>query len=320
MLLLGRMLSAPAVHFVLLGGALFLLVGSRPPASPSRAEDAIVLTVADVERLRRAWADQHGTPPNAAEEARVVETALDEEVLHREALALGLDRDDPLVRERLVQLARLLDEGPVEDEEALEGSARALGLERTDVVVRRYLVQAVRLLAAGPRGTNLPTEAALTAYFDQHRDEFANPSRVRLTHVYLSADRRGAALDREAAALLHRFRRERIAPDVAPTLGDPFARGSDIALEAEAALDRTFGPGFAVAVAELPQASWNGPVRSAYGLHLVWVHERVPARVPALAEVRSRVVLRLLRERRDARVRAVTAALRKRYEIRVDGG
>jgi hypothetical protein len=83
-------------------------------------------------------------------------------------------------------------------------------------------------------------------------------------------------------------------------------------------LDRTFGPGFAAAVAAVPERSWTGPVRSAYGLHLVWVHERVSARVPQPPAVLSRVVLRLLREHRDARTRAVIAGLRKRYAIRTD--
>ena len=71
-------------------------------------------------------------------------------------------------------------------------------------------------------------------------------------------------------------------------------------------------------MAAAPLAAWAGPIPSSYGLHLVWVHEREPAGVPALGAVRSRVVHALLEERRQARLRERMAALRARYDIRVD--
>jgi parvulin-like peptidyl-prolyl isomerase len=61
-----------------------------------------------------------------------------------------------------------------------------------------------------------------------------------------------------------------------------------------------------------------GPVRSSYGLHLVWVDERSPARVPPLAAVRSQVAHRLLAERGEERLRARLRTLRARYEITVE--
>jgi hypothetical protein len=317
--LLVRLARVPALHFVLIGGTLFLLAGRSQPGATVRERRTIVLGAADVARLRSEWAQQHGAPPGPAEEAALVVTAIDEEVLHREALALGLDRNDPLVRARLVQLARYLEEGPVEDEEALERDARALGLDRTDVVLRRYLVQGMRLLAAGPRGAELPAETELQAYLDRHGGEFAQPSRVRLSHVYLSAERRPATLERDARALLARLRSERVSPERAAALGDPFVRGSRLPPAPEADLERTFGPGFAAATRTLPPEAWSGPVPSTYGLHLLWVHERTPARVPALAEVRGQVLHRVLRERREERVRQAIAGMHSRYEIRVAG-
>jgi hypothetical protein len=317
-----RALRAPAVHFVLLGATLVALARwSGPPlprhaAAPGRT---IVFGAADVERVRREWTMEHGVPPAPAEERRLIDDAIEDEVLYREALRIGLDRDDPVVRTRLVQLARYLEEGPTEDEPALETEARALGLDRTDVVVRRYLVESVRLVVAGRQQAELPSEAALAAYLARHADTFAQPPRMRFVHVYLSADRHGASLARDARALAARLRAGDVPLADAPALGDPFPRGAAVPLEPAADVDRRFGGGFAAALASAPLGTWTGPIASAYGLHLVWVQEREPARVPPLAEVRGQVLHRLLRERRAERVRAVLARLRRQYDVRVDG-
>jgi hypothetical protein len=181
-----RLARAPALHFVLLGGVLFGLMRLFGPTAPRAAFEpgrTIVFETADIARLRNEWTLQHGVAPAPAEERALIEAAIDDEVLYREALRVGLDRDDPVVRTRLVQLARYLEEGPIEDEASLERDARALGLDRTDLIVRRHLVQAARLVAAGPQEEALPTEAALEGYLARHAGAFAQPPRTRFVHA-----------------------------------------------------------------------------------------------------------------------------------------
>jgi hypothetical protein len=316
------LMRTPVLHFVLLGGVLFALVRSFGPTASRGGSDpgrVIVLTAADVDRVRTQWIMEHGLPPAPAEERSLIEAAIDDEVLYREALRIGLDRDDPVVRTRLGQLTRYLGEGPTEDEASLEREARTLGLDRTDLVVRRYLIQSVRLLAAGPQAAELPAEATLQTYLARHAEAFTQPPRTRFVHVYLSADRHGTNLARDARALAARLRAQGIPPDAAPALGDPFPRGALVPLEPAVDIDRRFGSGFAEALAAAPLETWAGPFGSAYGLHLVWVQEREPARVPPLADVRGQVLHRVLRERRAERVQAAVAALRRRYDIRIQG-
>ena len=88
---------------------------------------------ADVLAVRDEWKRRHGGAPGPAVMARLVADAVDEEVLHREALAAGLDRTDPLVRDRLARLGRFLDTngsgaGGTFDDEARADEARRLGL------------------------------------------------------------------------------------------------------------------------------------------------------------------------------------------------
>jgi hypothetical protein len=168
----------------------------------------------------------------------------------------------------------------------------------------------MRLAAGRLDAAALPTEADERAYLKAHESELATPARIRFTQVYLGRARHGDGLDASADALLAALRRDEVPPERAPALGDPFPTGSEVGPLSAADVDRRFGPGFAAALDGATPGAWAGPIRSSYGLHVVWVHERLAAAVPSLDAVRGRVVHRLLRERQDARARARIAALR----------
>jgi hypothetical protein len=269
---------SPAAHFVVLGAALFGLRALVAPPDPAAAP-----------------------------------MPSDEEILYREALAHGLDAQDA-VRERLARLARFVGADPVEDEAVLAREARALGLDREDLVVRRQLVRTMRLTLGALDRRDLPDDAALARHLAAHADAYRMPDRVRLTQVFLSAARRGAALERDAAVLLAQLRAG-VPPDAAPRLGDPAIAGASIGPASRAEVTQALGPDAAAAVASAPAATWLGPLRSPWGLHLVWVHERTPGRVPPLAAVRARVLHAVLAERRAARVDAAMGALRARWGV-----
>ena len=314
-----RLFGAPALHFLIIGAA--LLAGdrwlhARATHAPEPGAAAITISRADRARLREEFAEQWGRPPKRDEERTLIRAAIDDEVLYREALARGLDRRDRLVRTRLAQLAAFVDEPGGEAD--LTEDARRLGLDRSDLVVRRHLIQAMRLVASRRTADTL-TEADAAAWYEAQRERFTQPPRVDLEHVYLGRDRRGAALAGDAAALLARLRRDGIPPDHAAPLGDPFIRGATVRAATAADLDRSFGPGFADAVAQAPAGEWHGPIASAYGLHLVWVRKRTPASLPALDAVRNQVVHGLLKERERGQLRRRLATLRRQYAIVVEG-
>jgi hypothetical protein len=155
-----RWLREPLVHLVVLGSVLF--VAQRwlaPPAVPRK----IVLSDAVLQGLRQEYVRRNGSAPTPDAEAALVQRFIDDEVLYREALALGLDRGDIIVRRRLVQKMEFL----TEDQEALPE----------------------------------PTEAELQAYAAAHPERYAVPERVALRHVFVSADRHGTAAESIAADL-----------------------------------------------------------------------------------------------------------------------
>lgn len=314
--LLTRLLRTPALHFLVLGGALFAYGPWRQ--GPAHRTTPIVITTADVDRVRREWTLEQGEPPGPRVVKALLKAAIDDEVLHREALDRGLDRDSRAVRERLVHLARFLADAPAEEATSASDEARRLGLERSDVVIRRHLVQTMRLLLGALPPSASPSAADLAAYLERHPERFREPERVSLTHVYLSGDRRGPALEESALRLLTEFWRDGADPELAAARGDPFVHGPRLVRVSQADIDRVFGPGFSEAMAVAEPGTWWGPVGSTYGLHLVWVHERVASGLPRLAAVRSQVVQLWLRERREERVHARLRALRRRYGISID--
>lgn len=314
---MSRLVRAPALHFLVAGGVLFALHAWWRGTAPSGPRPRIVFDAAAVERLRQDWTATHGAPPDAAAERTLIAHAIDEEVLHREALAAGLDRRDPLVRARLADLGRFLADAREETGD-VEREARRLGLASHDVVARRHLISALRLALSRPAAADLPDASALRAHLAAHAGHFEEPARVRLTHVYLARDRRGAARERDAGEMLAALRGARVSPDAAPARGDPFLHGAHLPAASHADLVRLFGAGFADALRDAPPGVWLGPVQSSYGLHLVWVHDRAEARLPALDTVRTRVAHRVIAERGQARLRQRLAALRAGYDVVVE--
>src|SRR5262249_10572762 len=144
----------------------------------------------------------------------------DEEILFREAIARGLDRDRS-VRNWLVEQMQVLSEDRDADPERLYARARALGLDRTDLVVRRILVQKMRLLATH-LDERQPSETELATYYAAHRDDYAAPARISFWHVFVSANGRGAAVARDAAALHDLLERAGRPPVDAMVAGDAF--------------------------------------------------------------------------------------------------
>jgi hypothetical protein len=298
-----RWLRAPLVHFVAGGAAVFWLVHAPPQPRPA----AIVVTAADVDRLRLDYTRETGLEPTSADEAALVDKAIQEEVLFREALARGLDRYDRSVRNWLVEQMRVLDD-TTEDPDRLYARARTLGLDRTDLVVRRILVQKMRLLAART-GKRRPSDAELEAFYAGHREEYRPPDRVTFWHVFVH---RGA----DAGALLARVRDD--APEVAVRQGESFAVPPHVIAQSPAQVEKLFGAELAETVQHAETRTWIGPVPSPYGLHLVWIQAREPGTPPPLAAVRERVLERWQNQERRRRVSALLRDLERRYPLHVE--
>lgn len=112
----------PLVHFLLAGAVIFALNGLRGTPEPAGSQ-RIIVTVAQVERMAGLWQKTWGRPPSEAELQALVRDHIKEEVYYREALKLGLDVNDTVIRRRLRQKMEFLTSA---DAESIEPTDDAL--------------------------------------------------------------------------------------------------------------------------------------------------------------------------------------------------
>jgi peptidyl-prolyl cis-trans isomerase C len=162
---LKRILKEPLMHFLLIGGAIFAIAAWRGRTGGGVPTTARIEVTAEViDRLRSAYEKQFGQAPDEQQLRGLVTANIREEVLYREALALGLDRDDTIVRRRMAQKMEFLT-GDLAD------------------------------LAE-------PTEASVRAFFERNAARYARPAQVSFRHVYFSKERRGSKCEAEAREAL----------------------------------------------------------------------------------------------------------------------
>ena len=244
-----RLLKEPLAHFLVLGGLIFAGHGLLD-RDGARAPGRIVVSQGQLESMRVGFTRTWHRPPTPEEWEGLIRDRVREEVYCREAMALGLDRDDTIIRRRLRQKMEFISE---------------------DIAARTQ-----------------PTEAELGAYLAAHPESFRVEPRFTFSHVYLNPEKHGENLARDAARLLAQLRQAGARAD-APELGDPFLLEHRFASVPASDVEKQFGKGFASKLAGIPPGEWQGPVESGYGVHLVLVSERAEGGLPALADVREAV-------------------------------
>lgn len=272
-----RFLREPLVHFLTLGAILFG-IGILRGEGAGPAANRIAITPGAIERLLAGFRLTWQRPPTQAEFSGLVEEYLKEEVLYREALEMGLDRDDQIIRRRMRQKLEFLTADLVESFE--------------------------------------PTEEELQAYLDANPGPYRQETTVTFLQAYIG-ERDGPEQDEaRALALLEELRTNpNTDPE---QMGDPFMHPGAFWEMAERDLSGVFGEEFAAQVLELPVGDWSGPVTSAFGLHVVRLDALEPGRPSELWEVRDAVHRDLLSDRTRETDERYFEALLARYTVTVE--
>jgi hypothetical protein len=272
------MLREPLLHFLALGATLFLYFEWKGGVS-GPGSNRIVITEGIVQTLGAGFTRTWHRPPTRDELKGLVDEHVKEEIATREAIAIGLDRDD--------------------------------------TVIRRRLRQKLEFLVDGAEAEAVPTDAELEQWLEKHPGVFPAEPRVALRQVFVNTARRGASGRAESEKLLVRLRAAGPGASI-ETLGDPSMLPAELPPGPLSEVERTFGAKFASGAHDLPLGQWSGPVESAYGLHLVLVAERVAAPRPALADVRPLVVRELLAERQRTQLQDLYKGLLGKYTVTIE--
>ncbi len=243
-----------------------------PAPAPSRQ---IVLTLDQLTRLATVFEAQWGREPTPQELDKLVEAEVKEEILYREGLALGLDKDDE--------------------------------------IVRRRMAQKMQFLAEDVAAAHQPTEVELKAWFAENAKLFEEPARVSFRHLYFSPDRRGAKAEADARKALSEVKGE--PQDIKFADADPFMFQDFYRDKTAKYLDKEFGPPFTAAAEKLPAGSWQGPIQSGFGWHLLFVDTVIPARAPAFEEIEPDVKQAWLADQKEKAVRKAYEDMRSKYTV-----
>ncbi|MDJ0928188.1 MAG: peptidylprolyl isomerase [Gammaproteobacteria bacterium] len=274
--MIGKLLREPLVHFLAIGAVLFLIYGLMNDGGP--ADDQIVVTQADIERMIEIFGRQWRRPPTQSELEGLINQQIREEVLFREALALGLDKDDTIIRRRLAQKMEFI-------------------AEDLSAIVE-------------------PTEEDLASFYTENADTFAEPAVLSFSHIYFSPDKRGAATRADAELVLQEMRAAGTTDS--RDRGDRFLMQLEYRRVSEQDVATLFGSRFAAELFANAEDGWTGPIESGFGLHLVRITDREASRIPPLADVRERVLQEYQYAQKRAADEALVEGLKVQYEIIVE--
>ncbi len=274
---LQALLREPLMHFLLIGAALFFVFDQV--GDPVEVDNRIIISQADLDILANDWLRRTGRPPSPQQVEQQLRQYIREQVLSREAVNLGLDRDDVIIRRRLAQKMQFLfdDLGQVPD----------------------------------------PTDADLNVFMSKHVERFTLPATLSFSHIFLDPDSRGEAIQAQAQQLISRLQESNAVVDTSE-LGDPILLPLQFDIQTRLQISNLFGDEFAGQVYSLPVNRWSEPVASGYGLHLVYVHSRTAARVQPLAEVRQSIIRQWQTAKQQELNDLFYQGIQQRYEIILD--
>ncbi len=270
-----KILAEPLVHFFLIGALLFGLFAVMKDSGGSSREK-IVISENDREALQANFARTWQRNPTKEELDGLVEDKIRNEIAYREALAMGLDKDDPYIRQRLRMKMELL----FEDINSL----------------------------------NPPTDKELESFLEQNQDEFREEARISFSHIYLDAAKHKKTLEHDVEALLALLDQS-TAPMDLEAYGDPTMLPKTYGPTPVSVIDRQFGAGFSSHLDPTRIGVWQGPIPSGYGYHLVMINDYRADRTPELADIKAMVEREYLARQRKEFKEVTYAKLREKYEI-----
>lgn len=213
---------------------------------------------------------------------QIIQEYVREEVLYREAMALGLDQEDYIIKRRMIQKVEFMTEGVV------------------DALI-------------------VPTDKEVNQYYQENKENYFLPPLVTFTHVFFSIEQRNREQAAKSAEKEYKYLNKHAAPfEMATSRGDRFHYHTNYVERDPEYVASHFSKTFAERIFEAsPSYQWIGPFESIYGYHLVMVTSSEPGRYPELTEIRDKVKQDTKYWQKQQRNSETIQALVDTYEVKV---
>lgn len=278
---LPRILKEPLIQFLLIGACIYGAYGLLGTPAEDTSDTDIVVSAERITGFVAQWKSRWNRPPTRVELDGVIDRYIREEILYRQALAMGLGEDDPVTRRRMAQKLEFM----------TSDLARVIE----------------------------PTEGELEAYLQGNLEQFREADQVTFLQVFFDPDKRDDATFEDANTTLLELQAAG-APNTDLRAGDSTMLQSYYQAATPLEISRQLGQGFTASLMELEPSSWQGPILSGYGVHLVYIYDRTHAPAPALTEVEEQVFEAWQQQRLEEFNELFYEGLKERHQIIIEDG
>lgn len=270
-----RILNEPMMHFLIIGGLVFLLYAWSDSGATVGGNHRIIINDALVSDLKFEWSKKWGRPPTQSQTEHLIQQYIKDEVRYRQARRMGLYKNDATVRNRLIKKLIFITED--------------LGVDLS------------------------PTKKEIAQFFESHTEDFRVPAQFSFRQVFFSTDHRPDARA-DAKALLVAYQ-QTDSGRASRKSGDLFLGRKTFTNAPADRVEEVFGKDFVQALKDAPVDQWAGPIRSVYGFHLVYVEQHRKPYLPTLAQVYDEVLFAYQETQRQLANQRVYKMMRKKYTV-----
>jgi len=277
----------PLFHFLLIGSLLYISLEVWVPNTNNKTSQIITLEPKALvqflqfqnKSFNAQTAQKKYAVLSAEEKRQLIDDYIREEVMFREAISLGLEEDDQIIRRRLIQKIEFINLGFQSELEAI-------------------------------------SEVELSTYFNQHLTQYIIDASVTFTHVFFDQSLHKDKTFELANKTLATLNKTAVPFSKAARYGQRFFFHRNYVDRTPAFIGSHFGDEFSKQIFTLtPGPVWHGPIESAYGYHLVLLTKNEASRTPVLQEVASEVLGDLQRIRLSEMKQRALAKMINEYTI-----
>jgi len=277
---LTRLLSEPLLQFLVIGACIYGAYALFGVAEEDFRDTTIRVDSNRINAMIGQWEKRWNRLPTRKEIDSLIQAYIREDVLYRQAVAMGLNEDDPITRRRMAQKLAFL---------------------TSDIAQMQK-----------------PQVGELEQYFEENAASYRDLDTISFTHVFIDPDKHGDATLDDAAELLAQLQAAGLPDAGTIQAGDRLRLQNNFASATGLDIRRQLGSGFAEVVIELEPGQWHGPVLSGYGIHLVYVYDFVEAPPAVFEDVQARVLDDWHAQKREQFNADFVEGLKSRYQIVID--
>ena len=268
------------MQFLFLGGLIYFAYALLSPDTEEDTSRNIVVNKFKVEWMQDSWKKRWNRLPTQEELDGVIEQYVKEKILYNEAMKMGLDKDDGVIRRRLAQKVEFL---------------------AKDLVVYTP-----------------PSKEDLKKYYDEHQDKYTPDATYTFMQIYFNPDKRENTTLDDANKAKEILNNERSNTQDFTRFGDNFMVDSYFEANSELQIRKNFGTDFTQSLLKLEPGKWHGTILSGYGVHLVYLKEIVTPPATPFSQIKDIVTQDWTSERRKNLNEEFYAALKETYTIIVE--